>query len=129
MIEFPKCYVGSADKLQNPIKKQEHYNQFISQGFDDTETYTLYQTIAKFIVPRLKRYREINGTREENVNRKQVKSVSIILQPEEAVKIDNMIIAFSYIAEEGYPVASDAMFPICQDALVNFSQLFPTLWW
>lgn len=126
MIEFPKCYVGSADKLQNPIKKQEHYNQFLSQGFDDTETYSLYQTIAKFIVPRLKRYREINGTRQEN---RKVKATSILLQPEEAVKIDNMIIAFSYIAEEGYPTASDAIFPICQDALTNFSQLFPTLWW
>ncbi len=42
-------------------KRIEKYKkQRISRGFDDSETWSLDGTIASFILPRLKRYKEIN---------------------------------------------------------------------
>jgi hypothetical protein len=44
------------DKRQDKYKKQR-----ISRGFDDSETWSLDETIASFILPRIKRYKDINN--------------------------------------------------------------------
>jgi len=57
-------------------KKLEHYKkQRDEQGFDDTETWHLDTTIALFLLPRLKRFIQVNngvpcGETEESFNEK-----------------------------------------------------------
>ncbi len=49
------------DSVKDNDKRQDKYKkQRVSRGFDDSETWSLDETIASFILPRLKRYKEIN---------------------------------------------------------------------
>ena len=41
-------------------KDEEYKKQRIERGFDDTETYSLFITIAEFTLPRLKRFKELS---------------------------------------------------------------------
>jgi hypothetical protein len=52
------CFSLNDDKNQKRADK--HKKQRISRGFDDSETWALDETIASFILPRIKRYKEIN---------------------------------------------------------------------
>jgi len=47
--------------LSNPTEErlEEFRKQRLERGFDDTETWNLDNTIALFIVPRLKRFKEV----------------------------------------------------------------------
>ena len=42
----------------NPERAEEYKKQRIERGFDDTELWNLDTTILKFVLPRLKRFRE-----------------------------------------------------------------------
>ena len=70
------CFSIAEDCYQDEPKKLEHYKkQREEQGFDDTETWHLDKTFALFIVPRLKRFLEVNngfpsGETEESYNEK-----------------------------------------------------------
>ena len=70
------CFSIAEDCYKDDPKKIEHYKkQREEQGFDDTETWHLDKTFALFIVPRLKRFLEVNngfpsGETEESYNEK-----------------------------------------------------------
>ena len=70
------CFSIAEDCYQDEPKKLEHYKkQREEQGFDDTETWHLDKTFALFIIPRLKRFLEVNngypsGETEESYNEK-----------------------------------------------------------
>lgn len=70
------CFSIAEDCYKDDPKKLEHYKkQREEQGFDDTETWHLDKTFALFIVPRLKRFLEVNngfpsGETEESYNEK-----------------------------------------------------------
>jgi hypothetical protein len=58
-----------------PEKLQRYKNQRDERGFDDTETWHLDKTVALFLLPRLKRYIQVNngfpsGMTEESFNEK-----------------------------------------------------------
>ena len=56
------CFSIAEDCYKDDPKKLEHYKkQREEQGFDDTETWHLDKTFALFIVPRLKRFLEVNN--------------------------------------------------------------------
>jgi hypothetical protein len=64
-----ECYKDDAKKLEYHKKQREE------QGFDDTETWHLDKTFALFMIPRLKRFLEVNngfptGETEESYNDK-----------------------------------------------------------
>ena len=42
-------------------RKIKHFFQRITRGWDDSETWSLYSTTAKFMLPRLKRFKELKG--------------------------------------------------------------------
>ena len=49
-------------KLKRDDKRIKKYaKQRKQRGFDDTETWSLDQTVAKFVLPRLKRFKEVNN--------------------------------------------------------------------
>ncbi len=65
MIKDPKelgipniCFSISND-VDNP-RAEEYKKQRVERGFDDSETWSLDCTIAKFIIPRLERYIELS---------------------------------------------------------------------
>ena len=56
------CFSIADEVYQKDLKQQEIYRQqrFLN-GFDDTETWHMDRTMALFIIPRLKRFMEINN--------------------------------------------------------------------
>jgi hypothetical protein len=57
------------------VKKEQYRQQRFEKGFDDTETWHMDRTMALFIIPRLKRFMEVNngipiGETEESYNEK-----------------------------------------------------------
>ena len=54
-----KNYHGFINSLENDDRAKKYLKQYKKRGFDDSETWALYFGIAKYILPRLKRFREI----------------------------------------------------------------------
>ena len=57
------------------VKKEQYRQQRFERGFDDTETWHMDRTMALFIIPRLKRFMEVNngipiGETEESYDEK-----------------------------------------------------------
>jgi len=57
------------------VKKEQYRQQRFQHGFDDTETWHMDRTMALFIIPRLKRFLEVNngipnGETEDSYNEK-----------------------------------------------------------
>ena len=46
---------------KDPVVKEKHRQKRFEFGFDDTETWHLDRTMALFIIPRLKRFMEVNN--------------------------------------------------------------------
>jgi len=56
------CFSVADDVYEKePERKEQHRQQRFLNGFDDTETWHLDRTMALFIVPRLKRFMEVNN--------------------------------------------------------------------
>jgi hypothetical protein len=60
---------------KDPVKKEQYRQQRFERGFDDTETWHMDRTMALFIIPRLKRFMEVNngipiGETEESYDEK-----------------------------------------------------------
>ena len=63
------------------------YEQRKTLGYDDSETWSLYYTIANFILPRLKRFKELTISAPCELTEEEWKSC-----------LDQMIYAFEYAA-------------------------------
>ncbi len=97
------------------------YRQRKKRGFDDRELWNLDHTIAKFTLPRLKRFKEVCGGYPAD------------LTPEQWPKIlDDMIYAMQTIADE-WEVESATLSKIDYDrvnkGLNLFAKYFRHLWW
>ena len=57
----PNINFSCVDETDDPKLLEKYKNQRLERGFDDTETWNLDVTLAKFIVPRLKRFKELNN--------------------------------------------------------------------
>jgi hypothetical protein len=56
------CFSVADDVYEkDPVVKEKHRQRRFEFGFDDTETWHLDRTMALFIVPRLKRFMEVNN--------------------------------------------------------------------
>ena len=51
---------------KNDDREKMYSKERISRGFDDSETWSLTNTIASFLIPRLERYIEITKEKEYN---------------------------------------------------------------
>ena len=105
-------------------KKDERYQKFIDQkkecGFTDEETWSLYNNIALFIAPRLKRFIEII---EDGVG------TPVGFTQEEWINILNkMLFSFEKLADEN-KVYSDEEYQKIQEGMNLFGQHFMSLWW
>ena len=90
----------------------------IEQEFDDSETYSLRTTIAKFIAPRLKRYQEL-------ANKKLNRDVELVN------KIDDFIHAMELVANEDENDCfwDEKLHKEVMKGLKAFPEIFGSLWW
>lgn len=105
--------------LTEPDDKREE--QFIEQrktrGFDDSETWSLRDSIGQFILPRLKRYREIiDGF--------------IVNEDNFYEKIDKAIRAFELLVRDnGALILNEEETKEFNEGLAAYNEIFMGLWW
>ena len=59
--EFNNFSIAEEVYAKDPDKLAKYRAQRLSRGFDDTETWHLDKTLALFLIPRLKRFLEVNN--------------------------------------------------------------------
>ena len=99
-----------------------HLWQRIRWGFDDSDLWSLDTTIAKFVLPRLKRFRDVSGgypgcdgmATEEDWN----------------VAMDEMIFAMQVVIDDGNcDLRTHEDWARCKRGLKLFGKWFRQLWW
>jgi hypothetical protein len=97
--------------------KPEYKQQRIERGFDDSETWSLTDTISNFIIPRLERYIEIvdNKIGRSNIEKQNLQTVL------EAFKL--------IVREKGSRIWSDDETRLVERGLKIFPKIFLQLWW
>ncbi|MCH5167371.1 MAG: hypothetical protein J1F35_05700 [Erysipelotrichales bacterium] len=94
---------------------KEYTKQRISRGFDDSEIWNLDSTIAKFILPRLKEFKEIAWGTPGKLDYEFVQKgyseseASIIANKAWEEILDKMIWAFEHYDDESYILAADSV--------------------
>ena len=120
-IEKP-LYIDENDK-----RYKRHLKELKETGFSDTETWSLYSCISEFILPRLKRFKEINAGYPSNLT--EIKWNKIL---------DKMIFSFEWTLEqdemsEEYMSLSDKKKEInwkrYNEGMKLFAEYFRDLWW
>lgn len=92
--------------------------QRLTRGWDDGDTFSLDASLAEVILPRLKRFKELNCCHPTD------------LAPEEWDTIlDKMIAAFEFAASEERWLASPTEYQKHQEGLDLFAQHYWSLWW
>ncbi len=85
-----KSYYGLINGLpKSDDRIPELKKQYKERGFDDTEIWSLYNSIARYVLPRLKRFREIHGDYPANLTAEEWNKI-----------LDKMIKAFELISED-----------------------------
>lgn len=99
------------DDREIPFREQR-----ITRGFDDSETWSLRNTIADFILPRLKRHREIIENKILNTGRLYE-------------NIDLSIRAFEIVKKENTGEVTKKEWREYDKGMKAFHQVFMRLWW
>lgn len=117
----PVGYYGLINELQHDDHRLgKLLEQRATKGFDDTETWSLYSTIARFVLPRLERFMEIGiaypmGMSEEEWDNKLVIMINGFRL---VVNQDDM--------DDEY---SEEQQQTIKDGMELFSKHFFDLWW
>ena len=104
-------------------KKLKRWIRFLGQrlwrGWDDSETWNLERTIAKFALPRLIRFKELNNGFPNDMT------------PEEwDAALDDIIFAMQYLNPGAQYEQTDAVTAArVQRGLIRFGTSFSDLWW
>ena len=101
------------DHRETVFKKQR-----IERGFDDSETWSLFYTITKFILPRLKCFREVYAGYPGSTTSEEWKSI-----------LDKMIRAFELVLRDNSKWMDEAEEKEYQEGMKLFSEWFRGLWW
>jgi hypothetical protein len=102
---------------ENDKREEQFKQQRIERGFDDSETWSLRDTIANFIIPRLERYQEIANDflqRDEEL----INDIDCFLKAMELISRDNGTCIFTEDEKKQM-----------EDGLDKFPKIFMTLWW
>jgi len=102
---------------ENDERENEFIKQRLKYGFDDSETWSLRDTIANFIIPRLERYIEIV---EDTIKQTD----------EEKQEILSFLNAMKLVARDGGTlILTDLEKDELEKGLQQFSKIFLDLWW
>lgn len=103
---------GCSSKIKLSDKRHEMWKtQRETRGFDDTELWNLDNTIAQFILPRLKVFKEIEIQHGENV--------------EWIEELDKIINVFQLVVDDGYNMS---YYTRIKEGLLVFAEHFTRLW-
>ena len=92
--------------------------QRLERGFDDSETWNLDCTIAQFILPRLKRFKEVLISHPMNITATEWNNI-----------LDKMIFAWEYLAsDDEFKDVSDIDKKV-EMGLTLFAKYYQNLWW
>jgi hypothetical protein len=89
-----------------------------TRGFDDSETWSFDHSIAKLILPRLKRFKEVNIGIPSDLTEKEWQSI-----------LDKMIAAFEFAASDRRWDAEAEEYNKCQEGIDLFARYYFSLWW
>jgi hypothetical protein len=92
--------------------------QRLIRGWDDRETYSLDCSLAKIIVPRLKRFKEVSIAVPVNLEEKEWSEI-----------IDTMIASFEFFGSEQRWNATNEEIIKHQQGLNFFAEYYNSLWW
>lgn len=115
---YSRYYTGYADPSDYRFKEQRKL-----RGFDDSELWDLYRTIAKFVLPRLKRFIECTGaypSQEYNSLDEYKKDLNEIVW-----YLENIVLDENETMEELNPESK----PRIEHAKDLIRNLLFTLWW
>ena len=101
--------IDRGDKRWDDFKQQR-----LERGFDDSETWALDCTIAKFIEPRLRRFKEIKAGYPAIISEEKWDDI-----------LDKMIYAFECINKDTISDNEDSV----DEGLDLFRKYFFNLWW
>lgn len=100
-------------------KREEKYvKQRIERGFDDSETWSLRDTFAKFIIPRLKRFKELNNGYPPEMTAEEWNS-----------RLDKMIAAFEYVGKADEITPTQEEHESFKEGINLFTEYYFDLWW
>jgi len=123
LLSFVESDQDILEKFNDHFKKQnnnerfhEDFAQRIKEGFQDDETWSLDISVARWILPRLKRYREISKE-------------ALLTTTEYDEGLDKCVKAFEAIANEECCLMGETNHPQVSEGLDWFRQNFFTLWW
>ena len=104
------------EKLKRKIK---FFFQRRLRGFDDSEIWSLDQDLAKHILPRLKRYKEVNGGHPQELSWEQWMDI-----------LDEMIQTFEFLASDAkYDCFDKSKWKEINKGLHLFAKYYSDLWW
>jgi hypothetical protein len=111
-----ECYKNDPVKLEKYKKQQEE------QGFDDTETWHLDKTLALFLIPRLKRFIQVNnGFPNGETHESYIEKLRFIIKSFEEYYLEENVDTSLEIEKERLKNA--------QQAVELLSKLWFCLWW
>ena len=114
-IQIPNICFSLTDAEDN--REMEFKKQRLERGFDDSETWSLRDTIANFIIPRLERYEEI----AKNFLKRE---------PELEEDIECFLNAMKLIARDnGALILTKEEEKQMWRGLEAFPKMFMSLWW
>jgi hypothetical protein len=107
-------------------KKDKRYKKYVKQlkrdGFSNTETWGLYSVIAEFVLPRLKRFKEITICYPMDLTMDKWRAI-----------LDKMIFSFDWILTNDELKLNQNQLNIgykkCDEGIELFSKYFRDLWW
>ena len=117
-LKKDRNYFGYATEMENDDRQEEWYNQRKETGFDDTETWSLKTTIAKFVLPRLKWFKERHFDNPWDITFEKWDEI-----------LDNMIFSFEYYAKDEWKPISDEDFKKVEEGMKLFGEYYGDLWW
>ena len=111
-IGVPNINFSLIDKKDK--REEEYSKQRIERGFDDSETWSLSGTMANFLLPRLKRFNEIDIAIRDDQFNEDMKNFILLLEHE--------------VRDDGTRNFTDEEHEINQKGLEAFQRLFFRLW-
>ena len=117
-LKKDRNYFGYATEMENDDRQKEWYNQRKENGFDDTETCRLKTTIAKFVLPRLKWFKERHFDNPWDITFEKWDEI-----------LDTMIFSFEYYAKDEWEPISDEDFKKVEEGMKLFGEYYGDLWW
>lgn len=115
--KVPNICFSLTDKDDN--REIEFAKQRQLRGFDDSETWSLTDTICHFIIPRLQRFKEINASTPAQLTEQEWNDI-----------LNKMIVALQLTCKDnGSRIWSEDESKQIDEGLDLFREWFMALWW